>query len=292
MFFRCCLFLALFCASFASLAQTDTVAKAPAVLKFDVNYLSNNVYLGRKDSATLSYVTPSVFYSAASGFFASGNFSFLTQEHRIDVASLEAGYDYSKGAFDASFSGSKYFYNSQSANVKSALSASLNAYLTYETPYVTPVLSASASYGNNQPDYFAGLGLEHSFYAADDALTVTPSFTANGSTQHFYDSYYKLRKNANAKRKQPLGAGSVTQEALNASAFKILDYEASVDLNYKVKKFSFYASPVYVVATNPNVIVTNAYRANGTSLASQSKTENLSNSFYCTVGVSYKLGLK
>lgn len=206
----------------------------------------------------------------------------------MDLATLEAGYDYYQGSFEAGLSGSNYFYKAQSENVKATLSASLDAYLTYETPYVTPVLSGSISFGSNQPDYFAGLGLEHSFYAIADALTVTPSFTANGSTQNFYNGYYTLRKN-NGKRKQPGGGFTITQEALGASAFRILDYEASVDLSYKVKKFSFYVSPVYVVATNPNVIVTKAYRPNGTLLSSQSETESLSNSFYCTVGMSWRL---
>lgn len=273
-------------------AQSDSATKQHPSVKFDVNFLSNNVYLGRKDSATLSYLTPGVLYIAPSGFFASAALSFLTQESRMDLATVEAGYDYYKGSFEAGLSGSKYFYNAQSENVKSTLSASLDAYLTYETPYVTPVLSGSISLGSNQPDYFAGLGLEHSFYTAGDALTVTPSFTANGSTQNFYNGYYKLRKNNSGKRRQPLGSVTVTQEALGASAFTILDYEASVDLTYKVKKFSFYISPVYVVAANPNVIVTKAYRPNGTLLSSQSKTESLNNSFYCTVGMSWKLRLR
>lgn len=287
---RCLSVFTLLLLVLVSFAQSDSTAKEKSVLKFSLDYLSNSVYLGRKDSGILSYITPSVFFTTPSGFFASGNVSFLTQAHRIDAASLEAGYDYFKGNFEASLSGNKYFYNSQSVNVKSALSASLNGYVTYETPYVTPVLNASISVGNNQPDYFAGLGIEHSFYAAANALSITPSFTANGSTQHFYDSYYKLRKNG-GKRKQPINSVTVTQEALNASAFTILDYETSVDLTYKVKKFSFYATPVYAIATAPNVIVTTAYRPNGAVLSSQSKQESLRNSFYCTVGVSWKLGL-
>jgi hypothetical protein len=271
-----------------SFAQDDSTANKGS-LKFELSYLSNSVYLGRKDSNTLSYLTPGIFFTTPSGFFASANLSFLTQESRVDAGSLEAGYDYAKGNFDASLSAAKFFYNSQSVNVKSTVSAALNAYLTYETPYLTPVLNGSISFGNNQPDYFAGFGLEHSFYAADDALTVTPSFTANGSTQHFYDGYYELRKGG--KKKQALNNASVTQEVTNASAFSILDYEGSIDVTYKMKNFSFYVTPVYAIATNPNVIVTTLRRPNGV-VNSQSKEESLRNSFYCTVGVSYKLRRK
>lgn len=288
MFVKYALSFALLLSVQITFAQSDTATKEPSRLKIDVNYVSNNVYLGRKDSGTLSYITPGVFFTVPSGFFASAGLSFLTQEHRIDAASLEAGYDYAKGSFEGSLSGSKYFYNNQSVNVKSALSASLDAYVTYETPYVTPVLTAGAGFGSNQPDYSAGLGLEHSFYTAGDAFVITPSFSANGSTQHFYDGYFKLRKGG--KKQQEPNNITVTQEALNASAFAVLDYEGSVDLTYKVKKFSFYATPVYMMAVNPNVIVTKAYRPNGTLLSSQSKTERLGNSFYCTVGVSWKLG--
>lgn len=290
MFVKYALFFALLLSVQHAFAQSDTATKESSLLKVDVNYVSNNVYLGRKDSGTLSYITPGVFFTAPAGFFASAGFSFLTQEHRIDAASLEAGYDYAKGAFEGSLSGSKYFYNDQSVNVKSALSASLDAYATYETPFLTPVLTASASFGSNQPDYFAGLGLEHSFYTAGDAFIITPSFSANGSTQHFYDSYFKLRKGG--KKLQGPNNITVIQEALNASAFTLLDYEGSVDLTYKVKKFSFYATPVYVMAVNPATVVTTARRPNGTVLTMQSKTESLSNSFYCTVGVSWRLRFK
>lgn len=270
----------------SSFAQEDSTTKK-AVLKFELSYLNNSVYLGRKDSGTLSYFTPGIFYVAPSGFFASANLSFLTQESRMDAATLEAGYDYAKGSFDASFSAAKFFYNNQSSNVQSTVSAGLNAYLTYETPYLTPVLNASASFGNNQPDYFAGFGVEHSFYAGD-ALTFTPSVMANGGTQHFYDGYYKLRKGG----KKKLQSAAVTQETLNASAFKVLDCELSADLAFKANRFSFFATPVYAIATNPNVIVTTVYRPNGAVLSTQSKVENLSNSFYCTVGLSYKLRLR
>ncbi|GAA4740930.1 hypothetical protein [Flavisolibacter ginsenosidimutans] len=271
--------------SLSSFAQEDSTTKK-TVLKFELSYINNSVYLGRKDSSELSYFTPGIFYTAPSGFFASANLSFLTQESRVDAATLEAGYDYAAGNFDASLSAAKFFYNNQSVNVKSTVSAGLNAYLTYETLYLTPVLNGSISFGNNQPDYFAGFGLEHSFYAGN-TLTVTPSVTANGGTQHFYDGYYKLRKGG----KKKLVSASVTQETLNASAFKILDYELAADLTCKVKNFSFFATPVYAIATNPNVIVTTVYRPNGAVLTSQSKVENLSNSFYCTVGVSYRLPL-
>lgn len=269
----------------SSFSQEDSTKKA--TLKFDLSYVNNSVYLGRKDSSELSYFTPGIFYTAPSGFFASANLSFLMQESRMDAATLEAGYDYAKGNFDASLSAAKFFYNNQSVNVKSTVSAGLNAYLTYETPYLTPALNGSISFGNNQPDYFAGFGLEHSFYAGN-ALTVTPSATANGGTQNFYDGYYKLRKGG----KKKLASASVTQETLNASAFKILDYELAADLTFKANNFSFFATPVYAIATNPNVIVTTVYRPNGAVLSSQSKVENLSNSFYCTVGLSYKLGFK
>lgn len=274
----------------SSVAQSDSTTSVKPTLKFDLNYLSNNVYLGRKDSNTISYVTPGIFYTAPSGFFASANLSFVTQEHRIDAVTLEAGYDLSAGNFDANLSAMKSFYSQQSVNVRSAEQGGFNAYLSYETPYLTPVVNAGLALGNNPPDYFLGFGLEHSFVSTDNAFAFTPAFTANGSTQNFYASYYKFRKNN--KKKKTAAMYSIEQQALNASTFKILDYEISADLLYKVKRFSFYLTPVYAIATNPNVIVTTFIRPNGTVLGSQTKTETLGNNFYCTVGVSYKLRTK
>src|ERR1700674_4101386 len=59
-----------------------------------INYLSDNVYLGRKDSVKIPYISPSIGYYDKSGFYVNGSLSLLPSSgnSHIDMASLEAGY--------------------------------------------------------------------------------------------------------------------------------------------------------------------------------------------------------
>lgn len=59
-------------------------------------YQSNDVYLGRKDSVSIPYITPSIGYHDKSGLFITGSVSYLpgNNANRIDVATIEGGYSY------------------------------------------------------------------------------------------------------------------------------------------------------------------------------------------------------
>ena len=107
----------------AAYAQDDSTKTDASPVKsygkLTLNYLTNSVYNGRQDSLKTPYLTPTLGYYAKSGFFADGSFSYLTRSgaNRIDLATLEMGYDFSAGNFDGEVVGSKYFYNSASTKI-------------------------------------------------------------------------------------------------------------------------------------------------------------------------------
>jgi hypothetical protein len=257
----------------------------------NINYLSNNVYLGRKDSVLSPYFTASVGYYHKSGLFVNVSASYLTEpgQGRIDLATIDGGYSLIKPKFEGLITISKYIFSSESYNVRSEIEGSANIFVGYDFDFIKPTFQATLNFGDNT-DYAAGLGLEHTFYAIERKLTITPTFDVNASTQNYYNNYYKIRRYSLARLKKLqrlLGAITVSGYVENPDEFKILDYEWSIPVTYSVKRFTFNFSPSYAVPGNAAVVdVTVASARLGTRTKQRGK-EQISNSFFFVTGVSY-----
>ncbi len=299
----------LFCALLAgAFAQADTALKKqlpvsdgdstvlkPLVkplksyLSASLGYLSNSIYNGRKDSVSTPYITPTIGYYDKSGFFADASLSYLAKSGsgRIDLFNIEAGYDFDIGNFDGEVVAAKPFYNSQSTNVKSQITGSLFASGGYDFTYIKPTFEAGINFGT-KPDYVLSLGLEHTFYQLNDKLQFTPGFLAAGSTQNYYGSYYNKRK-VGGKKKNAGVTYDVTGGVENASQFKMLDYQFSLPVIYVLnKKLSFVFTPVYVLPVNPALLTVQLKPENGANTITRTSLEAISNTFYCSFGMSYK----
>ena len=272
-------------------ATADTVKpviKSKSYFSASLSFLSNSVYNGRKDSANTPYITPMIGYYDKSGFFIDGSLSYLAKSGsgRIDLFNIEAGYDFNVGNFDGEVVASKPFYNSSSTNVKSQITGSLFASGGYDFTYIKPTFEAGINFGTKS-DYVFSFGLEHTFYAAADKLQFTPGFLGNGSTQNYYGSYYNKRK-VGGKKKNAGVIYDVTAGVEDASKFKMLDYEFSLPIIYIYKKLSFSFTPVYVLPVNPALIIVQLKPQNGGATITRTSNETLSNSFYFSLGVTYK----
>jgi len=158
----------------------------------ELNYQSNNVYLGRKDSSALHYITPMITYTHKSGLYFSASAAWLKNptDSRIDVATLEGGYAFSAGVYSGDFTASKFFYSSESSSVTSGITASLSYQSDLDLGFIESVVGLTLDFGPHT-DFGASFGLEHRFGLWDDKLEITPSFTANASTLNFYNSCHK-----------------------------------------------------------------------------------------------------
>ena len=254
-----------------------------------LSFLSNNVYLGRKDTAATPYATALFGYSHKSGLYANLSVSYLlaSGENRIDLTSLEGGYIFKAGKLEGQASAVKYWYSKQSYNIRSEIKGTLSFSAGYDLGFIKPVIVPYVNIGN-KTDFATTFGLEHSFYLANDHLDITPSLNANGSTQNYYSSYYKkrkfsvIRKGVNVKVN-----GSQSGVVLNASQFKILDYEFSVPINYTIKKWTFNFSPTYAVPVSPAMLAITTIKGTAAPKTKIS-TEKLSNSFFFQAGITYK----
>lgn len=282
------------CAAFSCLCQnvkaqdsTKSITSDTSYFETALSYLSNSVYLGRHDSLKIPYLTPSFTYYNKSGIYINSSLSYLNSAgiNRVDLVEIDAGYNFTIHKFSGQVSVEKDFYNSQSKNVKSETKGSLNGTMSYDFGFIKPVLQEGIIF-NKTNDYYAGLGLEHSFFLADDNFEITPSFLINASTQNYYSSYYTKRKYT-PKRKNQTGSGTITKAYLpNAAVFKMMDYELSVPFDYSVRKFVFDITPTLADPVNPNVAVVTVTPPSGISVTKTQK-EKLNSIFYLSAGVTY-----
>ncbi|MEO9022344.1 MAG: hypothetical protein ABI237_13240 [Ginsengibacter sp.] len=286
-----CLFV---CATFFSMLpnvkaqdSTKTDGTDKSYFEAGVSYLSNNVYLGRHDSLRVPYLTPSFNYYNKSGFYAGTSLSYLssTGNSRIDLVEIEAGYTFTKDKLSGILSGEKDFYNSQSKNVKAETKGSLDGTLSYDLGFIKPVLQGGIVF-NTRDDYYAALGLGHSFFFADDNFEINPSFLINASTQNYYNSYYTKRKFVTKRKNQPVAITTTKAYLPNASEFKIMDYEFSLPLDYSLGKFIFDITPTAALPLNPNIAVVTVTPPSGISVT-RTKTEKLSNIFFWSASITY-----
>ena len=257
----------------------------------NINYLSNNVYLGRKDSILSPYLTASLGYYHKSGLFINASASYLTEPGfgRIDLALIDGGYSYIKPKFEGLITLSKYIFSNQSYNVRSEIEGSANVFIAYDFDFIKPTFQGTLNFGDNT-DYTAELGLEHTFYALDRKLNITPTVVVNASTQNYYNDYYKFRRYslARLKRLQKIfGAITISSYVENPGQFKILDYECSLPINYSTKKFTFSFAPSFAVPVNPAIVDVTVISARLGTRSKQRGKETLNNSFFFTTGISY-----
>jgi hypothetical protein len=278
----------------APIADATSATKKRSYLMAGLSYMNDNVYLGRKDSVVLPYLTFDLGYYFKSGFFIDGAVNYLasSSQSRIDAVSISGGYSFTSKNYSGEASASKYFYSSQSTNIKSTVKSSVSYFNSYDFGFITPTLTAFLDFGK-KTDVGGIFGLEHTFYALDDKLDFTPTFNVNVSTLNFYNNYYKTKRyTTTRKNKAPVtGVAKITGIVQNASTLKVLDYELSLPVEYQLGKFALNVNPVYAFPLNPSVVQVTTTKANNTS-TSKLVTEKIENTFFITVGVTYKFGKK
>jgi hypothetical protein len=249
------------------------------------------VYLGRKDSSNLSYYTPVLSYYHKSGLFISAYMNYLknSEESRVDIVSVEAGYTFNSGKYDGQISLSKFIYNAQSTNVSSDILTTLSFQNGFDFGFIKPTMDVSLNIGT-KIDYLGSFGIQHSFSGLNKRLEFTPTWIVNGGTQNFYDSYYKNKRYSNSNKGQNNQSGGtfISASVANAGSFRILDYEASVPFSYTINKLVINFTPTYAIPVNPASVNIETKQSNGSS-GNKSVVENNSNSFYWTIGIMYRI---
>ncbi|MHA4810814.1 hypothetical protein ACX0G9_22090 [Flavitalea flava] len=272
-----------------SIKDSADTKKKPRHSHFEaeLSYVNDNVYLGRKDSVAIPYMSPRIGFFHKGGFFADLALGYMTGsgETRIDMTALDAGYAFEAGNYEGSLTATKYWYNNNSTNVRAEMKGTIGYSNAYDFGFIKPTMELSLNIGNKS-DFAGAFGLSHSFYVLNDNLEFTPTFTANASTQNYYSDYYKKRRYSKARKgKTPVtGTALVSGVVQNAAAFKFLDYEFSLPLSYEAGRFTFSVVPVYAIPVNPEQILITTQLTNVT-ISSKMHTEKIEGSFFCTFGI-------
>jgi len=239
----------------------DTI-KEKSQVRIGLRYTSDYLYMGRSDSAKAPYLSPSISYFHKSGIFLRSSLSYLTakDEGRIDMITFSGGYDYYAKDLAIGISVSQYFFSDLSYNVMAEMSTYLNTYISYD--FSLFILSADASLAfSGETDVFSGLELSRTLYTLNRKLLVTPSIYMNAGTQYYYNEYYKNRSEQTGSGGMGKGKGvgsqppSTSRQVVASDDFKILDYEAGLNLTYKIKNVRLFISSTWTFPVNPATLV-------------------------------------
>jgi hypothetical protein len=265
-------------------SEMDSTFESHSYFKLSLNYLSNSIYYGRKDSTVSPYITPAIRYANKSGFYAEASVSYLpvSKQSRIDIGTVGAGYIfYNKDStLETEFYANKYFTNSNGNSVKSALKADMGANVSYDADFL---IITGEVYGifSTKADITTGLSFARYFELDNnDEWSFAPTVTINAGTNNFYKTYFTDIKYA-PRRRTILSGEPFIKPIIIKKGFGILDYEVSTPIKYEGEKYGFYFTPTYTIPVNPVSFSIN----NGLTY----RTEKLTNSFYGEVGFYIKL---
>jgi len=250
----------------------------------DVSFVSDAVFMGRRDTVAAPYLLPSLGYYHKSGFFADASLSYLVAagEGRVDLFLLTAGFTFGKDRLSGGFSGTAYFFNDASYNVKSETLGDLTGLTGYDWGPLDTSLSLSAYFNSgDSPDFFTGIILSRDLITSDRQWMFSPSFSAYAGTQYFYEAYYNTSRLGNRKgSRRGTGGFDPATQTLNLAEvekFRLLNLEVSLPIHYFLGHFILSADPSLAFPQSPATVT-------GTD---QDYAEELNPSFYIMAGLSY-----
>ena len=251
----------------------------------DISYINDAVFMGRRDSIAAPYIYPSIGYYNASGLFVDISASYLvgSEDNRVDLFMPSLGYDFSDLHLSGRISGTAYFFNKESYNVKSAVLADVSGFLSYNLKILEATLMTNIFFNDGgTSDFFVGLMVNRIFYTNDRNFLVNPTISLYAGSQNFYEVYYKTSRLGNRRGSgQGLGAtnlnSATTVEISEATKFNILNLELSLPLQYYHKQFIFSLNPILAIPQSSATITTED------SVIS----EDLESTFYFTASISY-----
>jgi hypothetical protein len=242
----------------------DKVPEKTSSFKVSVDFLSNNVFMGRADTVSTPAILPELKYTFSNGIYLSAGVNYIPNRltNKLDAGSLALGYDYDiTEDLSGSVSFTKLFYSANSTQIGSAITGIVGANLDYDiSGIITPTVGLNYNFvkqgfGN---DIFVSAGLSHDFakegiFGDDDLFIISPAATINSGTQNFYDAYLVTKKyklTAKGQAKEAAAEKLLIKQKEKLSRFSLLDYELSAPVEYKTGKLILSFTPTYAQSEN------------------------------------------
>ncbi len=269
----------------------STKERDSSYFSLSLGFISDAVYLGRKDSITAPYLYPSITYYNKSGFYAIGSFSYLTKpdDSRIDLFLGSVGYDFTSNDLSGDFSITKYFFNTDSYNVISEVEADITASLKYDFDIFN--LSVSSTFfinKNSDSDFFISTEIGHDFVSSNNDFQISPGIGVFFGSQNFYEEYYINNRFGSNRTGSGSGSGqgtggnepttTTTVVMQESEKFDLMAIELSLPIWYINKPFIISFLPILVMPQNPATL----------TVDSTVYEEDLETTFYWMAGISYR----
>jgi hypothetical protein len=244
--------------------ETQLKQDKKASFKIGVNYLSNNVFMGRADTIRTPTILPEMKYIFKNGIYLAATANYIPNRvtNKLDGGSAVFGYDFDiTDDFTGGASFTKLFYTANSTQIGSAINSTVNANLSYNiADVITPIVSVDYNFLKQDFDHdiFVNAGISHDFaidgiFGDKDLLIISPSANLNSGTQNFYDAYFILKKYKLTKKALALEQAAeslIIKREDQLSKFKLLDYELSAPVEYKTGVLILSFTPTYAIAEN------------------------------------------
>jgi len=234
-----------------------------------LDFLTNDVYLGRSDTGRTATFLPAFTYTNKTGLYATSTLYYIPSHHgrKLDGGSLEVGYNID---FTPRFSGlvsfSHMFYAKTSTSIKSVMSSSLTTGLSYDAnSIITPSVNLTYNFNRKdlKNDVLLDVGVFHDFVLTElfnpkDLATLSPSFNVNSGSQNFYEAYFQKIEAIKTKKGKSIKLTTVqlvynkliTHTLEQGKKFQLLDYELAIPFIYIFKKFTFNLVPTMALPRN------------------------------------------
>nr|WP_321230128.1 hypothetical protein [uncultured Psychroserpens sp.] len=255
-------------------------------IALSLNFISDAVFMGRKDSISAPYLYPSVTFHHKSGFYANGSFSYLTEpnESRVDLSLITLGYDFSFKKFEGDISVTKYFFNEDSYNVISQVEADLTANLEYHFDVLKFGVMASSFFSNDSKiDLILISEVSRDYITKNEKFQISPTIGAYFGSQNFYEQYY-INTQFGSGQSQGQGQGGSDNVLIQnnikineSEKFNLMAIELSLPIWYVHEPYAFLFAPNLVLPQNESDLIIDNILVK----------ENLEITFYWMLGVSY-----
>ena len=245
---------------------------------YGINYLSNNVYLGRADTMVIPYITPYIGYHFGFGLYAKGMVSYDPISRNgysghVDVSTIEVGYDHTFGDhLNTGVSLDKFFYDKNSINVRAASQGGGSVYGQYTNKILEPQVNFLTTLNQNSMDYNTAFLVDHDFSLINNTLNITPMAGTYTGTQNYYDEYFKKRLEKKDKKTKE------DRVIADSKKYKMLDYELSTQVTYRTGKWLFSLTGTYAIPLSPSTI----------KLPTETRKEKLTNKFFAELDICHR----
>lgn len=271
--------------------NSNSTAESTSYAVAGLHFISDAIFLGRKDTVSAPYLYTSLEYHHKTGIYAEGSVSYLTKsdQGRVDLFVLSAGYEKTLDKLNIDLSATKYFFNDDSYNVISAVEADITAHVIYDFDVLNLGWAASMYFSSGSTTDFMMLAqLSHDFITSDRQWQISPILEFQFGSQQFYEQYFIEQQ----KKKSEMGSGSgsgnsggggdstttTVVQVAESESFNLMAIELNLAIWYQAPPFTFSFIPSYVIPSSEAEIIVNDTMVK----------ENIDSTFYWMAGISYR----